>query len=303
MTSCDVAFTPWEAAYIADVPHREVQKAIDEGWFDRPPGDAGAGAARRYLGAAEVTHLRAVKDVSGAVLTNEAKKAVHRQLRACMPDLAVAVGAAPETDASGGCAGSPAAPIERSGRYPVEPKAFVWLVVHDKDDHDKDDTMQLDPDDTEHRYAGMEEPATPCYSAGRNLDHGWGAFCACLEAVEEKLKMPLHIGDNLLIDVSRSWKQIDDRLARTIVAQQVVVTDPEIRGGEPVVRGTRIPAYLLHDLAEQGATEDELLSDYPAIDRDRLGFVLLYTKTHPRPGRPRKQPRVKSDRGSRTGAP
>jgi uncharacterized protein (DUF433 family) len=267
-----VEFTPWEAAYIADVPHREVQKAFDEGWFDRPPGDGGTGGARRCLGLAEVTHLRAVKDISGAVLTNEAKKAVHRQLRKCMPDLMVTVGQKPETGARKDAAGA----IERRGCYPVEPSAFVCLVIQDKENE-------------ESQY-GFAESQAPFIYSNRYLDRGWSAFRSCLEAVEEKLKDPFRIGDNLLLDVSSSWRQIDDRLAKAIVAQHVVVSDPDIRGGEPVVRGTRIPAYLLHDLAEQGATEEELLADYPAIDRDRLSFVLLYTKTHPRPGRPRKQP-------------
>jgi uncharacterized protein (DUF433 family) len=279
----EIEFTPWEAAYIADLPHREVQKAYDEGWFDRPScSDAGVGAARRHLGVAEVTHLRAVKDVSGAVLTNEAKKAVHRHLRECLPDLMITVSQAPETDTN-----------KPSGCYLVEPSSFVCLVVHDKGQTDPAFQQNFKEEEAkpviEYRH-GFSEAEAPLYFADRDLDHGWGAFRSCLEAVEEKLKNPVRIGDNLLLDVFRSWKQIDDRLARAIVAQHVVVTDPEIRGGEPVVRGTRIPAYLLHDLAEQGATEDELLADYPAIDRHRLGFVLLYTRTHPRPGRPRKRP-------------
>jgi uncharacterized protein (DUF433 family) len=284
----EIEFTPWEAAYIADLPHREVQKAFDEGWFDRPSGsDAGVGAVRRHLGLAEVMHLRAVKDVSGAVLTNEAKKAVHRQLRECLPDLMTTVSQAPTTDGS-----------KRSGCYLVEPSAFVCLVIHDKGQADQ--AFQNFKQETEpamEHQCGFSESETPFFFDDRYLDHGWGAFRSCLEAVEEKLRNPIRIGDNLLLDVFRSWKQIDDRLAKAIISQHIVVTDPEIRGGEPVVRGTRIPAYLLHDLAEQGATEDELLADYPAIDRDRLGFVLLYTKTHPRPGRPRKQPW-----GSRMGA-
>jgi uncharacterized protein (DUF433 family) len=221
-----------------------------------------------------------VKDVSGAVLTNETKKDVHRQLLVRMPDLAIAVGAVPQTDTREGVAWR----IKRSGCYPVAPSTFVCLTVECTEEPNQTFNRNMRREPSEHQH-GLAESEAPFY-----VVHGWGAFRSCLEAVEEKLKNPLRIGDNLLLDVFQSWKQIDDRLAKTIVAQHIVVTDPDIRGGEPVVRGTRIPAYLLHDLAEQGATEDELLADYPAIDKDRLGFVLLYTKTHPRPGRPRKQP-------------
>jgi uncharacterized protein (DUF433 family) len=103
------------------------------------------------------------------------------------------------------------------------------------------------------------------------------------------LTEPVRVTSTLTLDIRQTWRDISDRLVEMAAAQLVVVSDPKIRGGEPVVNGTRIPAYLLHELAEQGATAEELLADYPALDRRRLDRALLYVKTHPRPGRPRKQ--------------
>jgi uncharacterized protein (DUF433 family) len=76
----------------------------------------------------------------------------------------------------------------------------------------------------------------------------------------------------------------------TIESPSVVVSDPEIRGGEPVVRGTRIPVHTLAELARQGAPRDELLEDYPSLTPETLDAALLYARMHPERDRPRTPP-------------
>lgn len=66
-------------------------------------------------------------------------------------------------------------------------------------------------------------------------------------------------------------------------AMAAVEIDPGIRGGEPVVRGTRIPAYMLADLVSAGETRERLLVDHPALDAKRLDDALLYVSLHPAP--------------------
>lgn len=80
------------------------------------------------------------------------------------------------------------------------------------------------------------------------------------------------------------------RLALLRRAQRFVVVDPEVRAGEPVVRGTRVPVYVLADLAAQGAPREELLEDYPSVTPEALDAALLYARLHPRRGRPRAAP-------------
>jgi hypothetical protein len=50
-------YAPTEAAYISDLPVREVQKAFDEDWFDLEPRQT-ANRTRRAFGLAELLHLR-----------------------------------------------------------------------------------------------------------------------------------------------------------------------------------------------------------------------------------------------------
>ncbi|HEY2496008.1 MAG TPA: DUF433 domain-containing protein [Candidatus Angelobacter sp.] len=48
----------------------------------------------------------------------------------------------------------------------------------------------------------------------------------------------------------------------------VIVKDPQILGGEPVFRNTRVPFQALIDYLEGGQSLDEFLSDFPTVTRD-----------------------------------
>ena len=41
--------------------------------------------------------------------------------------------------------------------------------------------------------------------------------------------------------------------------------NPEVRGGTPVIEGTRIPARLVFEMVEAGATTDEIREAYPSL--------------------------------------
>lgn len=47
----------------------------------------------------------------------------------------------------------------------------------------------------------------------------------------------------------------------------VIERDPEILGGTPVFRGTRVPFQALLDYIEGGETLDEFLDDFPTVTR------------------------------------
>jgi len=49
---------------------------------------------------------------------------------------------------------------------------------------------------------------------------------------------------------------------------KVIIKDPEILGGEPVFRGTRVPFKVLLDYLEGGDTLDEFLEQYPSVSRE-----------------------------------
>jgi uncharacterized protein (DUF433 family) len=58
------------------------------------------------------------------------------------------------------------------------------------------------------------------------------------------------------------------------VAQQIVHSDPEIMGGEPVFVGTRVPVKTLFDHLEAGDPLGVFLDDFPSVTREQAIAVL-----------------------------
>ena len=50
--------------------------------------------------------------------------------------------------------------------------------------------------------------------------------------------------------------------------RSVVHSDPDILGGTPVFRGTRVPVQALIDYIEGGHTLDAFLDDFPTVSRE-----------------------------------
>ena len=72
-----------------------------------------------------------------------------------------------------------------------------------------------------------------------------------------------------------------------------IVIDPAIAYGKPVIRGTRVPVDLIADMLNQGATVEEIIEGYPALDREQVEIAPLYLRAFPRRGRPASRPWAK----------
>jgi uncharacterized protein (DUF433 family) len=99
----------------------------------------------------------------------------------------------------------------------------------------------------------------------------------------------VEFGD-LRVSLVRAVRQVTQRLALLHDAEQHVVSDSEIRGGERVVRGTHVPVHRLADLHKQGVGEADLLADHPSVTPRGLRAALTYAATHPKRGRPAHAP-------------
>ncbi len=62
-------------------------------------------------------------------------------------------------------------------------------------------------------------------------------------------------------------------------ASEVIVKDPEILGGTPVFRGTRVPFQALLDYLEGGQTLGEFLDDFPTVTREAAITALEAAKS------------------------
>jgi len=59
-----------------------------------------------------------------------------------------------------------------------------------------------------------------------------------------------------------------------IKVKDFITIDPEILGGQPVFRGTRVPVESLFDHLEKGISLEEFLEDFPSVTQGQAVAVL-----------------------------
>jgi uncharacterized protein (DUF433 family) len=60
-----------------------------------------------------------------------------------------------------------------------------------------------------------------------------------------------------------------------------ISVDPEVMGGTPVIKGTRLTVYSLLGRVEHGETVEDILSDYPDLRLEAVEAAIIYARTHP----------------------
>ncbi|OGQ06157.1 MAG: hypothetical protein A2W61_01105 [Deltaproteobacteria bacterium RIFCSPLOWO2_01_44_7] len=58
--------------------------------------------------------------------------------------------------------------------------------------------------------------------------------------------------------------------------RRYIVSDPAIMDGLPIFAGTRIPVYIVLDYLAEGFTVEEILKDYPSLNKDRIRMALKF---------------------------
>jgi uncharacterized protein (DUF433 family) len=92
----------------------------------------------------------------------------------------------------------------------------------------------------------------------------------------------------LTIDLASFIRRTNERMDRLATAREMVVSDPDVLGGTPVVRGTRVP---VHDVAASVMADlpaERILAAYPSLDADKIELAAIYAEANPARGRPRK---------------
>lgn len=56
--------------------------------------------------------------------------------------------------------------------------------------------------------------------------------------------------------------------------EYVIVSDPDICGGKPVARGTRVPVQYILELSASGYSVDGIHEEYPTVPRDLIAKVI-----------------------------
>ena len=59
-----------------------------------------------------------------------------------------------------------------------------------------------------------------------------------------------------------------------MTASDLITIDPEILGGAPVFKGTRVPVKTLFEYLENDYSLEEFLECFPSVNRDHVRQVL-----------------------------
>jgi uncharacterized protein (DUF433 family) len=59
-----------------------------------------------------------------------------------------------------------------------------------------------------------------------------------------------------------------------------ITSDPNVMAGRPCIRGQRIRVSDILDILANGATQDEILKDFPYLEAEDIAAALEYAARH-----------------------
>jgi uncharacterized protein (DUF433 family) len=69
--------------------------------------------------------------------------------------------------------------------------------------------------------------------------------------------------------------------------REMVVEDPEILSGTPVIKGTRVPVHDIAASFEAGIQVERILRSYPSLKEGQVELASVYACAFPAPKRPK----------------
>jgi uncharacterized protein (DUF433 family) len=93
--------------------------------------------------------------------------------------------------------------------------------------------------------------------------------------------------DLIIVDVASARRQVEARVKELEEAESLIERKMGVMGGDPVFKGTRIPAHLVAIMLADGADADEILEGYPSLTRRMLDLSKIWAAAHPQRGRPK----------------
>jgi len=103
------------------------------------------------------------------------------------------------------------------------------------------------------------------------------------------------------MQMSIECKSLRQTVAKNLAAyrwgRRRVVSSPDVLGGEPVFRGTRIPLQHVASLFRKRVPEAEIAEDFPSLNSRDLAYARLVARFGERPGRPKKRLMFRKEHG------
>jgi uncharacterized protein (DUF433 family) len=90
------------------------------------------------------------------------------------------------------------------------------------------------------------------------------------------------------LPLSRPRVRVESRYRAGKCGLRRIVSDPEIKAGEPVFEGTRIPLAHVAGIIAKGAPLHEIAADYPHLSRADIHFAAIQSRKKRKPPSPPK---------------
>lgn len=68
----------------------------------------------------------------------------------------------------------------------------------------------------------------------------------------------------------------DARMTGVMNYRDIITVEPGKRGGKPCIRGLRITVYDILEYLASGMSEDQILADFPDLERDDIRACLAF---------------------------
>ena len=91
----------------------------------------------------------------------------------------------------------------------------------------------------------------------------------------------------LAVNLSSFVRSAGDRWKRLSSAEELLVTSPDVIGGAPVIKGTRVPVHDIAASVEARIPRARILAAYPGLTAEQIDLAALYAHANPPRGRPR----------------
>ena len=91
----------------------------------------------------------------------------------------------------------------------------------------------------------------------------------------------------LAVDLNSFVRSVEERWKRLASAEELVTTSPDVLGGTPVIKGTRMPVHDVAASVEAGIPRARILAAYPGLTAEQVDLAALYAQANPPRGRPR----------------
>ncbi|MDZ7831086.1 MAG: DUF433 domain-containing protein [Desulfobacterales bacterium] len=63
-----------------------------------------------------------------------------------------------------------------------------------------------------------------------------------------------------------------------MIKESRIELHPKVCNGKPVIKGTRIPVSVILEQVAEGVSWDQLLNDYPELQREDIQAALVYAR-------------------------